>query len=646
MSPRSALSRTPVTRRSLALAIVFSLLTMYGVLATAASADPYDGGLSPTIYGSKADLNGDGVVNGRDDSNAFYGDTHIIDGMLDCNNWNLSGTNGNDADDIGDEGPAGDAEIGGMDDCTLLGVDGSADGVEIQVVNGSFVTRDGAAIPDGTALPTVFNDGDPDNPDVGPSDFAWSTINGRVDANGDETIDGDDCHLGLVGQTVDAELGDPHDGADVLASDGTGTNQCTGLGEVSAAADDGLVDLNSDGNITLAGDTCNNGCILGHNLKEGVVQTAGSPSTTVPTSVPFTGGFSPTIYGFKADLNGDGVVTGRDDSNAFYGDTHIIDGMLDCDAWAADNDGAGGDNAITAADDCTLIGVDGTADGVEINVVNGQFSLTDGSEAIADGTPLPTVFNAGDPDNPDVGDSDFAWSTIAGRVDSNGNETITADDCHFGLIGQTVDAGLGDPTDGADILGYDGTNPCGFASAPALADNGLVDLDSDGNITFEGDSCSDGCFFDHDVLEGVVQAPDPAEARTVTPGVVRGNIWFLNNEFDSIGDVPAFGYGRSTDVQITGDWDGDGDTTIGVVRGNVWFLNNEFDSIGDVAPFGYGRSTDHPVTGDWDGDLATTIGVVRGNVWFLNNDFDSAGDIPSFGYGRSTDFQVTGNWDG
>ena len=85
---------------------------------------------------------------------------------------------------------------------------------------------------------------------------------------------------------------------------------------------------------------------------------------------PLTGGFSPTIIGERADLNGDGVVNGRDDANAFYGDTHIIDGMLDCDAWGAiANDGSEGSGAISVADDCSLLGFDGTPDGVTIDVV-------------------------------------------------------------------------------------------------------------------------------------------------------------------------------------------------------------------------------------------------------------------------------------
>ena len=213
----------------------------------------------------------------------------------------------------------------------------------------------------------------------------------------------------------------------------------------------------------------------------------------------FTGGFSPTIVSGGADINGDGVVNGRDDANAFYGDTHIINGQLDCNAWGATaNAGTGGDGVIDGADDCSLVGYDGTPDGVTIDVVNGAFQSADGR--------LPNVFNAGDPTNPDVGASDFAWSTIDGRVDSNGDEAITGDDCHFGLIGEANDVGLGDATDGADILGNPGANECGFSPAPNTADNGLVDLNDDADIT-SLDSCTDGCFFGHDVTLGKVQAP-------------------------------------------------------------------------------------------------------------------------------------------
>ena len=236
---------------------------------------------------------------------------------------------------------------------------------------------------------------------------------------------------------------------------------------------------------------------------------------------PLTGGFSPTIVSGGADLNGNRVVNGRDDANAFYGDTHIIDGKLDCNAWGPiANAGDPGDGTIDAADDCSLVGYDGTVDGITIEVQNGVFQIANRR--------LPTVFNAGDPDNPDIGASDFAWSAIDGRVDANGDEQINGDDCHFGLVGRTIDAGLGDATDGADTLGNPGANECGFASPPNTADNGLVDLNSDADIT-AADSCANSCFFGHDVRLGKVQQECPGHAgdpRNDVVGTSGANVLF------------------------------------------------------------------------------------------------------------------------
>lgn len=241
---------------------------------------------------------------------------------------------------------------------------------------------------------------------------------------------------------------------------------------------------------------------------------------TIPAAAdPLSVGLAPTVYSSLADLNGSGGVNGADDSNEFYGSTSIIDGALDCDAWLADNDGAAGDGTIDTADDCTLIGYDGTPDGVTIEVMDGLFTTADGA-AIPDGQALPTVFNATNPDDPSVLASDFAWSTIGGRVDSNGDETIDGDDCYFGLIGETVDVGLGDATDGADILGSDPA--CGFAGTIGPSLNGKVDLNSDEAIT-TADTCNDGCFFGRNVVKGVVSdctilGTSASETLSGTPG--------------------------------------------------------------------------------------------------------------------------------
>ena len=225
------------------------------------------------------------------------------------------------------------------------------------------------------------------------------------------------------------------------------------------------------------------------------------------TAAPFTGGLSPTVIGGLLDMNGDNAVNGADDSNAFYGDTAIINGGLDCDAWSGVNGGEAGDGVINGNDDCLMLAYDGTSNGVTITV-------TDGSVVWPNG-PFPTVFpDPSDPDNPGVLEANFAWSTIDGRVDSNGDETIDEDDCSFDVVG-TV-----------DVLGNTAlnTNPCGFANPPDAADNGKVDLNSDGNIT-AADTCLDGCFLGHNVILGVVQgatcpgfATDPRNQVVGTPG--------------------------------------------------------------------------------------------------------------------------------
>jgi Ca2+-binding RTX toxin-like protein len=465
------------------IALFYAQLTM----ATSAQAVPLDDTFGPRIFDGLADLNGDNEVTGRDDSNNFFGDTDIIDGALDCDNW--SGVNG---------GEAGDGVIDASDNCTLLYYDGSATGDTIDVVAGEF---DWPNAP----LPHIFPDpSDPDNPSVVAANFAWQTINGLVDANGDGNINAEDCTFGLVGVTEDAGLGDATDGFDVLANTVAGTDPCGFGPNEPVAADNGKVDLHSDGDITAA-DTCTNGCFFGHNVTLGVVQEEGAVVDT-PTNA-FSGTFGPTIIGGLADLDGDGVVDGADDSNNFFGDTDIIDGGLDCDNWTTDNDGTAGDGVINTDDDCTLVAAS-PGGAIEIDVVDGEFQW--------DG-PLPHVFNAGDPTNMDIGDSDFAWSAIGGRVDSNGNEVIDPGDCTFGLIGQTVDVGAGDMTDGADVLANDAamTNPCGFGSAtgPDPDFTGLVDLNSDMTIT-AADSCNN-CFFGLDLDNGFVVGGGAGVAETL-----------------------------------------------------------------------------------------------------------------------------------
>jgi hypothetical protein len=133
------------------------------------------------------------------------------------------------------------------------------------------------------------------------------------------------------------------------------------------------------------------------------------------------------------------------------------------------------------------------------------------------------------------------------------------------------------------------------------------------------------------------QTPGTAE----TPGVFRHGVFYLKFQNTTGIANTFFAYGNTTDVPVTGDWNGDGIATVGVYRSGTWFLRNaNGGGFSDLPPVGYGDAGDVPVVGDWNGDGTTTMGVFRNGLWLLRNDnvggfstvptflFGSAGDLP------------------
>ena len=60
-----------------------------------------------------------------------------------------------------------------------------------------------------------------------------------------------------------------------------------------------------------------------------------------------------------------------------------------------------------------------------------------------------------------------------------------------------------------------------------------------------------------------------------------------------------------------GDWNGNGVDTPGVIRGNTWYLRNS--NTGGLADtvLQYGNAGDIPLVGDWNGDTRDSPGVAR-----------------------------------
>jgi hypothetical protein len=160
-------------------------------------------------------------------------------------------------------------------------------------------------------------------------------------------------------------------------------------------------------------------------------------------------------------------------------------------------------------------------------------------------------------------------------------------------------------------------------------------------------------------------APPPAaslpRARTSSVGVFRpANRWLLRTAAAAGDPDINFQFGEAGDVPLIGDWDGDGVATIGVVRAEGddlrWRLRNSMSAGPPDLDFVFGSaaSGDQPVTGDWDGDGRTTIGVVRRDEatdalrWLLrqSNSPGPADLTFSYGFVSKQDMPVVGDWDG
>jgi hypothetical protein len=133
-----------------------------------------------------------------------------------------------------------------------------------------------------------------------------------------------------------------------------------------------------------------------------------------------------------------------------------------------------------------------------------------------------------------------------------------------------------------------------------------------------------------------------------TPGVLRGNVWWLTNDPVATDQTrwTSFTYGSPGDSPVVGDWDGNGTDTIGVKDGNTYFLRNTNSTGPADIGFTYGDAADTPVVGDWDGNGTDTIGVVRGNLWFVRNSLTTGNSDDGWAFGDPGDLPVVGDWYG
>jgi hypothetical protein len=86
-------------------------------------------------------------------------------------------------------------------------------------------------------------------------------------------------------------------------------------------------------------------------------------------------------------------------------------------------------------------------------------------------------------------------------------------------------------------------------------------------------------------------------------GVFRPSthMFYLKNGTLLSWTTTAINWGASTDLPVTGDWNGDGMTDIGVFRPSthMFYLKNGTALSWTTTAINWGASTDKPVTGKW-----------------------------------------------
>lgn len=133
-----------------------------------------------------------------------------------------------------------------------------------------------------------------------------------------------------------------------------------------------------------------------------------------------------------------------------------------------------------------------------------------------------------------------------------------------------------------------------------------------------------------------------------TPGAFRpsnGFTYLRNSNSTGFANLEFF-YGIAGDIPLSGDWDGDGITSVGIYRNGSFFLRNGNSAGNAHLQFPFGSPGDIPVVGDWDGDGIDTVGIVRGNTIFLRNSNTAGNADLQFAYGSSTDNFIVGDWNG
>ena len=231
-----------------------------------------------------------------------------------------------------------------------------------------------------------------------------------------------------------------------------------------------------------------------------------------------------------------------------------------------------------------------------------------------------------------VGSLDHSeWMLSTGRFEHDGGVSgdVAGTGCG-GAWGENIAYSVNRAADPAAMM-------TGYMNSPGHRDN---ILNPNFRYVATGTVYEDGKLYNTQRFAGTC----PAGAGSSGSGTAAGSTFYLSNTFAAKAEI-VFGFGRSTDGAVVGDWDGDGVDTVALRRGRTFYVNNGHDGTADKV-FSYGRPGDVVLVGDWDGDGVDTLAVRRGAEYHVKNSVSSGPADKVVVYGRAGDQVVVGDWDG
>jgi PKD repeat protein len=138
-------------------------------------------------------------------------------------------------------------------------------------------------------------------------------------------------------------------------------------------------------------------------------------------------------------------------------------------------------------------------------------------------------------------------------------------------------------------------------------------------------------------------------------GIYKDGVWNLDSTGLEVSDA-SLSWGLPGDIQVIGDWNGDGKDDIGIFRpsSGIWSLDsngdNTYNSGVKTPKIFRGEAGWTPLVGDWNGSGTTKIGVYKTGTVYLdyngNGVWDSGSD-KGYNFGLTSDFiPVVGDWNG